>query len=141
MCSIDIGHISAYDMAKHLEKNIDVMPYTFDFRQEYSNKLAKYAEFCIARDRENEIIGVIAFYCNQPPDAYISHACIDSKHRGKKLIAKMLDCVQNYVLANNFDSLKVEVLNDNFPAIRAYLNFGFSFISKSNPKSVMKKTF
>lgn len=127
-------------MVKHLEDNKDVMPYSDIFRQEYSQKLANNAEFCVARDENNEIIGVIAFYCNQLPVAYISHACIDKNHRGKKLIVKMLDCVQQYAQYNNFESLKVEVLNDNYPAIKAYENFGFSFISKASPKSLMHKS-
>lgn len=140
MCNIAIEHISASDMAKHLADNIDVMPYSADFRQKYSQKLAQYAEFCIARNEGNEIIGVVAFYCNQPPVAYISHACIDSMYRGKKLIAKMLNCVQQYVAKKDFDFLRVEVLNDNYPAIKAYENFGFSFISKSCIKSLMHKS-
>lgn len=140
MCSIAIEHISALDMVKHLEDNYDVMPYTVNFRQEYSLKLAQNAEFCVARGDENKIIGVVAFYCNQPPIAYISHACIDSSHRGKKLIEKMLNTVQQFVVSKNFDSLRVEVLNDNYPAIKAYENFGFSFISKASPKSLMHKS-
>ncbi len=140
MCNIAIEHISASDMVRHLEINKDAMPYTDDFRQEYSNKLAKNADFCIARDNNHAIIGVIAFYCNQPPVAYISHACIDFKHRGKKLIIRMLDCVQQHVMAKNFNSLKIEVLNDNFPAIRAYKNFGFNVFSEGISKSLMLKS-
>lgn len=140
MCSIAIEHISTPDMVKHLEKNKGVMPYTDDFRREYSHKLVQNAEFCVARDEENKIIGVVAFYCNQPPNAYISHACIDSSHRGKKLIVKMLNCVQQYAINKDFDSIKVEVVNDNFPAIRAYENFGFSFISNGFLKSMMHKS-
>lgn len=140
MCSIAIEHISAPDMVKHLEENNDVMPYTDDFRQEYSSKLAQNAEFCVARNEGNEIIGVVAFYCNQPPVAYISHACIDSMYRGKKIIAKMLNCVQQYVADKDFDFLRVEVLNDNYHAIKAYENFGFSFISNTSPKSLMHKS-
>lgn len=139
MCSVAIEHISASDMVKHLEDNKDVMPYSEDFRREYSKKLANNAVFCVARDENNEIIGIIAFYCNQLPVAYISHACIDNNHRGKKLIVKMLENVQQYAQSNNFKSLKVEVLSDNYPAIKAYVTFGFSFISKGIPKSMMQK--
>lgn len=117
------------------------MPYSDDFRKTYSEKLSENAEFCTVRTDDNELIGVLAFYCNRPPEAYISHACIDSSHRGKQLIHKMLINLQDYLVSKQFHSLKVEVLNDNKPAIRAYENFGFSFVEFNKPKSLMKKDF
>lgn len=92
-----------------------------------AEKWCSHAEFCICRDDANQLVGMIAFYANQPEKGivYIPHVYVHSKLRGKKLMTYMLDIIKEYVQAKGFQYLRLEVNKTNKKAQLAYLHYGF----------------
>lgn len=107
--------------------------------QKYSTKLSSFATFITCRDQEAILIGIIAFYANQAPNAYISHVWVSKEFRGKRICDMMLKELDNYLSENHFNIIRLEVFNDNISAIRAYSRSGFRYEESRGRKSLMKK--
>lgn len=92
-----------------------------------AEKWHNYAEFCTCRDEVGRLIGMIAFYANQPDNGvvYISHVYVASLHRCKGIFKQMLHKVQHIAQERGFSALKLEVQKDNKNALRSYERAGF----------------
>lgn len=103
-----------------------------------SEKWHAYAEFCTCRNEEGRLVGMIAFYANQPESGvvYIPHVYVSGNYRGQNLMSSMLNTIKEYVKGKGFMYMRLEVQKDNERAQRAYFHYGFSNSDEASEKSV-----
>lgn len=99
--------------------------------EEYARKLSLCSSFsyCIGQD---EIIGMISCYTNQPPEGYISNVCVKSAYQGQGVFSKLLDELIEKTSTLGIKRLKLEVNDDNENAIRIYEKRGFHTVEKAS---------
>ena len=92
-----------------------------------AEKWHRSAEFCLCRVDNNKLVGMIAFYANQPLGnvVFIPHVYVNQEYRGKGLFASMLVKVKQCVSERGFRVIRLEVKKDNVRAQKAYQNNGF----------------
>lgn len=102
-----------------------------------AEKWHRYAEFCLCRDDEGQLIGMIAFYVNQPENGvvYIPHVYVNRKCRGKKLMTSMLNSIKEYACDKGFQYMRLEVNKANRSAQIAYKHYGFSITGETSDKA------
>lgn len=103
---------------------------------DYTNRLFNNAEFCITQI-DNRIIGIIAFYANRIPNAYISHIYVSKKYRNQGFCGKMLTAIIEYVKVQKFTNIKLEVDKNNVIALSFYQAHGFSLLEERSAKYLM----
>lgn len=103
-----------------------------------AEKWAANAECCTCRDDDNELIGMIAFYANNPQSgfSYIPHVYVSSSHRKMGVFSRMLGKVDEYVRKKGITELRLEVGNNNRGAYLAYLRNGFVLKEIASPRSI-----
>lgn len=92
-----------------------------------SEKWHSQAEICTCRNDKGQLVGMIAFYANQPENGivYIPHVYVNSECRGKKLMSSMLDTIKEYANDKGFKNMRLEVKKSNQRALLAYEHYGF----------------
>ena len=102
-----------------------------------AEKWHTHAEFCTCRDEKGRLIGMIAFYANQPDSevAYIPHVYVASQFRCKGIFKKMLHVVEYRIRVRGYHIIKLEVQNDNNIALLSYERIGFSMSGIASTKS------
>lgn len=103
-----------------------------------AEKWHKYAEFCTCRDEKNLLVGMVAFYANQPSEGivYIPHVYVASRHRCKGIFKRMLYEVECIARERGFSVMKLEVQKDNKNALRSYERTGFLLTGVASSKSL-----
>lgn len=103
-----------------------------------AEKWHKYAKFCTCRDECGQLVGMIAFYANQPEKGivYIPHVYVNSQHRGKKLMTSMLDTIKEYAINKGFQYMRLEVKQSNQRAQIAYMHYGFYSSDAASDESI-----
>ena len=103
-----------------------------------AEKWYNYAEFCTCRNEDGTLVGMIAFYANQPGNGvvYIPHVYVSVDYRGQNLMSIMLNTIRAYVKDKGFMNMCLEVHKDNERAQRAYLKYGFTLSGDITEKSV-----
>lgn len=101
-----------------------------------AEKWATNAEFCVCRDEKNLLVGMIAFYDNQPESgiAYIPHVYVSIEYRRNGFFTSMLDIVSSYVKEKGFHEIRLEVDKQNKCAQHSYQSNGFIIMCSSNSK-------
>ena len=140
-CDLSISGLS-YTQVKSLldAAKEDFATFTESFIEEYAQKLSTYASFVTLRNEKGDITGIIAFYSNQKPTAYISHIWVAGCNRGGGACGKMIAMLSEYVKGKGFNAIKLEVRLNNRSAIRAYEKNGFKFISRNGESGYMIKS-
>jgi len=92
-----------------------------------SEKWHSYAEICTCRNDIGQLVGMIAFYANQPDGrvAYIPHVYVKRELRGKSIFKMMFYEIVMFLKKNGFKRVRLEVNNNNLNARRAYSAMGF----------------
>ena len=121
-----------------MKESIDSFPKFKDeaFLVEYSKRLLCNAEFCVAQV-DNNVVGIIAFYANRIPVAYISHIHVCPQYRKNGIGRNMLDVVKDYVKAKGFSKIQLEVRINNTTACRFYNSYGFIVLEKRIEKNLL----
>ena len=103
-----------------------------------SEKWNSYAKFCTCRNDDGRLVGMIAFYVNQPEGGvvYIPHVYVRSACRGQRIMTSMLQIIEESVKEEGFKSLRLEVQKSNEIAQRAYSHYGFSYCGDASDKSI-----
>ena len=101
-----------------------------------ADKYAKYAEF-IAAYYNQEIAGYIAYYRNDFSSriAYITMIVVKERYKKKGIATLMLKYVINDCAKNSFNTIRLEVNNENKSAISLYEKFGFKFEKSAGEQS------
>ena len=103
-----------------------------------AEKWHNYAEFCTCRDEDGELLGMIAFYANQPYNGmvYVPHVYVNKNYRGNGIFTNMFVQIKQYTKNKGFSFIRLEVLKDNTNAQRAYLYQGFQMDGEASKKSI-----
>jgi GNAT superfamily N-acetyltransferase len=92
---------------------------------------ASHIEILVA-EIDSEIIGsgyarieAAKPYLNHKTYAYLGFMYTDEKHRGKGVNAKIINSLKDWCRSKDISELRLDVYNDNAPAIKAYEKVGF----------------
>ena|ERR1700761_6482892 len=106
------GHINYYDIAKMIgADNVKVAVAELDSKIIGSG----YARIDDSKD-----------YLKFTQHAYLGFMYVDTKHRGKGVNQQILKYLKQWALSKNLTELRLEVYDENLPAIKAYEKAGFS---------------
>src|ERR1700760_1941489 len=81
----------------------------------------------------NEIVGSgyarienSKIYLKHPKHAYLGFMYVKPEHRGKGVNQKIIEALKQWAISQGITELKLDVYNDNLPAIKAYEKIGFT---------------
>ena len=106
-----------------------------------AEKWHKNAEFCTCRDESDRLVGMIAFYANQPENGvlYIPHVYVNNEYRGNGVFAELLSKVIDYAKPKGFKYIRLEVQSNNIRAQKAYQKNGFINDGSAGDESIFMK--
>lgn len=82
-------NMTEVEVLSHLMHSREDFPHrNTEFIQEYAMKLSRHAKFVTSRSCDKSIEGIVAFYANQRPNAYITHIWVEKCLRGGVFVAK-----------------------------------------------------
>ena len=92
---------------------------------------ASHIEVLVA-ESDSEIIGsgyarleAAKPYLNHETYAYLGFMYTDPNHRGKGVNSRIIEALKDWCRSKNIFELRLDVYNDNAPAIKAYEKVGF----------------
>ena len=139
--TIGIEHLTLSELKSFLQEQAeDAFPSLRD--EEKLNELAEkwhnHAEFCICRNAETQLVGMIAFYANQPKSkvAYIPHVYVSPKYRRRGIFIGMLNLIEKAIIQDGFSKICLEVNNSNINAKETYLKYGFEIYKEASNESI-----
>lgn len=104
----------------------------------YANKIYDRA-ITFEAWNENKLIGLIAIYFNNPEQfGFITNVSVDPKWTGKGLAAALLKNCLEYAVNQKFNTVSLEVNENNKKAIGLYAKFGFEKESQKDDSLIMK---
>lgn len=129
------------ELQRHLfETRADFGEKNDEFLNKYAEKMEKYANFVTARTYDEKLCGLVAFYSNRSPVAFITHVWVSREFRGKEISGRMLKLVTQVVRYLNFSKIKLEVRSDNESALRAYSKDGYVIVGSSENSILLEKS-
>ena len=139
--TIAIEHLSLKELKSFLrEQALDTFPALKDEHRltMLAEKWHSHAEFCTCRNDNGQLVGIIAFYANQPKTgiAYIPHVYVSREFRGKGLFPTMLQTIISHISPKGYNIIKLEVAKDNIRAQKAYLKQGFRTGAEAGEQSI-----
>lgn len=105
----------------------------------YVDKLGKHAErFEAWSDRQ--LVGLLACYVNNTTtrEAFITMVCVLPDYSGRGIASELLKNTLQYCASQNFDSVMLEVVNNNPAALKIYERKGFVKVGTYNDMLKMK---
>lgn len=102
--------------------------------EEYAKKLSKFSHFAYCTDDDN-IIGMISCYANNPPLGYISNVCVKSEYQNSGVFSSMFNTLIKSLKDLGIKTLRLEVDNNNTKAQEVYLRKGFAFATQASEHS------
>lgn len=91
----------------------------------YARKLQERAHFVVCRDKDNIIVGIVAYYLNNEKSmVYIPLVCVDSNKRRVGIARNMMQVLIELV-AGSYKTIELEVRDTNVGAISLYQKMGF----------------
>lgn len=106
------GHINYYDIAAMIQ--------------------ASHVEVVVA-ETDSEIIGSgyariedSKIYLKHPKHAYLGFMYVKPEYRGKGVNKQVIATLQQWAIARGITEFRLDVFNDNRPAVKAYEKIGFS---------------
>ena len=109
--TIKEGEVHYYDLAKMIAaSNVEVMV------AELNGEVIGSG---YARIEESKI------YLKHSRHAYLGFMYVKPKHRGKGVNNKVMEALKRWSVSQNITEFRLEVYNDNLPAIKAYEKAGF----------------
>ena len=80
-----------------------------------AEKWHTYAEFCICRDENYRLVGMIAFYANNPKEKmiFLPHVYVSSAYRRHGLFSKILAMIEQIGQKRGYNSIRLEVNKGN----------------------------
>ncbi|MDP9078427.1 MAG: GNAT family N-acetyltransferase [Bacteroidota bacterium] len=65
-------------------------------------------------------------YLKHPQHAHLGFMYVKPEHRGKGVNNKIIEALRQWVISRGVIEMRLEVYNDNLPAIKAYQKAGFT---------------
>ena len=93
-----------------------------DYAQQIASKAMRFEAWS-----GGTLVGLVAAYCNDGEQriAYITSVSVLKAWTGKGIAAHLIGRCIEYVAAEGFQQIRLEVASDNIPAIRLYEKSGF----------------
>lgn len=105
------GHINYYDIATMIE-----VPHVEVMVAEVSSEIIGSG---YARIEDSKV------YLKHPKHAYLGFMYVKPGHRGKGVNKKVIAALQQWAIARGITEFRLDVYNDNQPAVKAYEKIGF----------------
>lgn len=107
--------------------------------EEYGEKIY-YNAITFECWKNNELIGLIAVYFNNIKNkiGFITNVSVLKEYQKFGIASKLLSNVIKYGREINYDSIKLEVRENNKTAIKIYERHGFNKINQSGDKIMME---
>lgn len=104
----------------------------------YLEKLSNHAEL-IVHQKNNEILGFVFFYCNDPNRifSYITLIATSDSARGIGIGTALINYVLNLTKLRGFKFCHLEVRKNNEPALKLYEKIGFISVEDRGEKILM----
>lgn len=93
----------------------------------YARKLSTFSDFSICRNQE-EIVGMISCYTNNPPTGYISNVCVKREFQGKGVLSKLFRLLVVKGIEKGIHTVRLEVDENNAKALSVYNHLGFHLV-------------
>jgi len=106
------GHINYYDIAAMIET-----PYIEVVVAELGSEIIGSG---YARIEDSKV------YLKHPKHAYLGFMYVKPEHRGKGVNKKVIAALQHWSIVRGITEFRLDVYNDNLPAVKAYEKIGFS---------------
>lgn len=129
-----------YDTLEELEKEYASHTHEVSLKQ-LSNKIADHGK-TLRIDVDNHLAGCCSFYCNDKVSktGYITKIAIKKEYRRLSLGQKIITEAEKICKENKMNKMKLEVSNENIPAIKLYTKCGYIFTDvASNESKYMEK--
>lgn len=139
MINYKFEEISLSQLTHHFDLISKELDYSNDFIKEWIHKMHLHALFITAKDENNVLKGIIAFYANRGREAYITHIWVEESTRGQGICGGMMNKVDQIVSALKFSTIRLEVRKNNNSAIRAYLKNGYEISEEKGLSYYMTK--
>ncbi|MBC7694106.1 MAG: GNAT family N-acetyltransferase [Burkholderiales bacterium] len=106
--------------------------------KEYSKKIYNNAVTFEAW-HDQRLIGLIATYFNKEDNfGFITSVSLAKEYSGVGIASKLLEMCVEYAAKHHYDELKLEVNNDNIPAVNFYKKYNFTQIDINKDSLMMK---
>lgn len=106
------GHINYYDIAAMIKT-----PYIEVVVAELGSEIIGSG---YARIEDSKV------YLKHPKHAYLGFMYVKPEHRGKGVNKKVIAALQHWSIVRGITEFRLDVYNDNLPAVKAYEKIGFS---------------
>lgn len=105
---------------------------------EYSLKLIKNSTRFEAWHGKR-LVGLVAIYCNctEKKVAYVSNVSIDPLFHRQGIARRLINNCFQYLIEDGFNTIQLEVANDNSSAMQLYEKLGFTIFDKSDESTIM----
>lgn len=120
------------DFRSDLEKRVDL--------NAYSQKLVDRSITFEAWTAKS-LIGLLAAYFNDPSSnqGFITNLSVSEKYTGMGIATHLMRLCLSYARENHFQELRLEVENENLPAIHLYQKFGFGEFENLGERVLMRR--
>lgn len=106
----------------------------------YAQKMAALAtRFELWQDAQ--LVGLLAVYCNQPPQAFITHVSLWPSLQKQGYAAQLMTACIDHVQSLGFKTMLLKVAHSNAKAINFYQRFGFKQVDADRHELTMQFTF
>lgn len=106
------GHINYYDIAQMIKAS--------DIEVAVAELNGEIIGSGYARIEDSKI------YLKHPKHAYLGFMYVKPSHRGNGVIKKVIAALQHWAKEQGISELRLDVYNENLPAVKAYEKIGFS---------------
>lgn len=65
-------------------------------------------------------------YLKHPQHAYLGFMYVEPAYRGKGVNQKIVDHLKKWAISKGINEMRLDVYNDNLPAVKAYEKYGFA---------------
>ena len=100
----------------------------------YAQKLSEFSDFAICRD-EDDIVGMISCYTNNPPAGYISNVCVKRDFQGKGILSKLFRLLVIKGKEKGIHTVRLEVDENNAKALSVYNHLGFHWVETKKERN------
>lgn len=136
---VALGSADEHQIEEHLlqcdASFIPVLSSRVDIK-EYSDKIKKNS-LCIEVWYENELIGLLSVYCNNPEiGGFITSVSVLPDYQGNKIADILLHTAIQEISQRQCRSLTLEVHDENVRAMQLYKKYGFQ-VSQHDKQSIL----
>lgn len=106
----------------------------------YAQKMASLAT-CFELWQDAQLVGLLAVYCNQPPQAFITHVGLWPSLQKQGYAAQLMTACIDHVQSLGLSAIALKVASSNSKAIAFYQQFGFKTNHADATELTMRLTF